>query len=289
MGDILTNHNPKGYAIDVLLITHNKLVLTLQALDALYAHTQSPFHLIIVDDSKDYTPIILDGLMKEHDNITLLHSDEPYKTGNQMFNLGFEHCVTPFVATVMNSVRVEPDWEIHALELFEAYPNLGIIGFKCLFPDGLIESAGIMMRDAKIVDGGIYYQYTTQMPTDIGKGWAGHRASGTYDCDAVQWAFAMHRLEAVKGTIEDIFHGHKGMDDIDNCFAVKKKGWRIAYCGQGVAYHNPRATRGDDSAEAARLNQENKELFFKRWGFWRGDEKARKAQRRREKKAGGKD
>ena len=83
------------------------------------------------------------------------------------------------------------------------------------------------------------------------------------------WAFALHRKKALIGNLEeDVFNGHVGWDDIDNCLVLKSKGWKVIYCGQGVGIHLPRATRGSNSMEAGRLNQENAHKFFKRWGLW---------------------
>ena len=255
------------YKLDIIVPTHNHLGLTIACIEALYANTASPFHLIVIDDSIDLTPQYFATLAAE--NITFIHSDEPYHSGNQIFNIGFEKCLTPYVATVMNSVRVEPDWDIPGLALLDAKPDFGIVGFKCLFDDGTgrIESAGLAMFDSKLVAGGQYADVSTHMCVDISRDWPGHRATNMYEPDAVQWAFALHRLEAVKGNIEDIFHGFVGSDDLDNCFAVKAKGWKIAYCGASAGYHSARATRDDDSKDAARKNEENLHMFFKRHGF----------------------
>jgi GT2 family glycosyltransferase len=240
---------------DVLVITHGRLDLTIRCLDTLYIHTSNPFHVIVVDDSTDFTPMYLDKFAKEHDNMTYIHSDIPYKTGNQIFNIGFKHCKTPYMVTVMNSIRVEPEWDIASLQIMKANPKIGVLGFKCLFPNGLIESAGIRM--------------VKWLPTDVGRDFPSHRLSAVYECDAAQWAFAMVRREAIEGTLEDnVFNGFKGWDDIDNCFVVKKNGYQVFYNGLAVGYHEPRATRGDNSKEAERLNSENGVTFMKRWGFW---------------------
>jgi GT2 family glycosyltransferase len=125
-----------------------------------------------------------------------------------------------------------------------------------LFPNNnLIESAGIAMNG-----------YT---PIDVGRDLPGHRQSSVYECFAVQWALALVRKQAVVGVLdEDVFFGHVGWDDIDNCLAVRKKGWKVVYCGVGAAYHSPRATRGDDSMQAAVKNLVNAHTFYKRNGFW---------------------
>ena len=262
MVEVVTVHAPKTTeqqegtpVLDVLVPTHDHLRLTLACMEALYGNTRTPFHLIVVDDSTDLTPVYFEQLKKEHDNITFIHSDIPYKCGNQIFNIGLENCKTPYMATVMNSMRVEPEWELVGLNLMETQPKVGVIGFKCLFPSGLIESAGIAM--------------VKFLPTDIGRDFAGHRLSGVYECAATQWAFALVRKEAAVGNLtETAFHGFKGWDDIDNCFVLRKRGWRILYCGLGVGYHEPRATRGSNTLEAYHQNRENGEAFYKRWGYW---------------------
>ena len=243
-----------NYKFDVIVISHNRQDLTMGCLNNLYSHTSNPFHLIVIDDSEDLTPMYLEKVKQERKNITVIHSDIPYKSGNQIFNIGFTNMKTPYVATVMNSVNVEPDWDVVGMNILEAEPKVGLIGFKCLFPNGLIESAGVKMNK--------------WLPTDIGRDEPGHRMSMVYDVEAIQWAFALMRKEAVAPLEEDIFHGFAGWDDIDNSFVVKKRGWEILYCGLGVGYHTPRATRGSEELEVTRKNQENGEIFYKRWGLW---------------------
>ncbi len=240
--------------LTVMIPTHGRLDLTMQCIDTLYGNTRSPFDLIVVDDSTDETPAYFARIGKEKPNVTYIHSDTPYEECNIKFNIGLEHTKTPYMVTVMNSVLVEPEWEIVALQLMKNDPKIGIIGFKCILPDRTIESAGIKM--------------VKWLPCDLGRGQPSHRLSTVYEVEAAQWAFAMLRKDAVYPLEVGVFHGFKGWDDIDNCFVVKKAGWKIIYDGLGVGYHKPRATRGDDGAEAARQNTENGERFYKRWGLW---------------------
>ncbi len=245
--------------IDIVVPVHGKLALTMSCIDALFENTRAPFHLIAVDDSNTFeslTPQYFDKLRLEHKNVTYIHSAKPYKEGNQIFNIALQHCDSPFMVTVMNSVRVEPEWEVVALQMMKDNPKIGAIGFKCLFPSGLIESAGIGIMNF--------------VPVDIGRDEPGHRRSCIYECQAVQWAFAMLRKEAIGVLEENIYNGFKGWDDIDNCFTLRKNGWQVWYCGLGVGYHTPRATRGnvDEERETQRVNHENSIIFYKRWGLW---------------------
>jgi len=242
--------------IDIVVPTHDRIELTIRCIDAIYENTEAPFHLIVVDDSTDeLTPKYFEKLQQAHNNITFIHSDEPYTEGNQLFNTGFAAAQSKYVATVMNSVTVEPQWEIVALGILENDPKVGIVGLKSLFPNGRIESAGITML-----------KYT---PVDIGRDLAGHRQTAIYECPAVQWAFSIVRKEAATGNMpENVYNGFKGWDDIDLCFGLRAKGWKIIYCGYGAGYHYPRATRGSNSKESHEKNLENARIFYKRWGYW---------------------
>ena len=250
----------RDYKLDVIVPAHGNLHLTIKCIDALYDHTTEPFHLIVVDDSVDLTPLYMAEKQRERDNITYIHDKTPFKSGNQFFNIGLEASQTPYVAVVMNSMTVEPEWELKALEMMGENPKIGVIGFKCLYPNGLIESAGIKMDK--------------YLPCDIGRDWPGHRLMSIYQVDAVQWAFALLRKEAVMGNLdEDIFNGFKGVDDVDNCFVVRDKGWEIWFDGYGVGYHEPKSTRNDSTLNGKLLNAQNMETFYKRWGLWESYEK----------------
>lgn len=256
-------------ALDIMVPTHNRLDMTMQCIQSIYFNTKTPFHLIIVDDSTDgLTPLYFKQLLEtgvapigKVANLTFIRSDVPYKEGNEFFNIALRYTKSEYLALVMNSIRVEPEWELFALQtLMPNNPDVGVIGFKCLFGGdtnkvGHIESAGIKMQK--------------YLPTDVGRDAPGHRLTGVFEPDAVQWAFALLRKKAGIGNLEEgVFHGFKGWDDIDNSFALKAKGWRILYCGLGCGYHEPRATRGDNSKEAETQNKENGERFYKRWGLW---------------------
>jgi len=284
----------------------------MDCVNALYQYTAVPFHLIVVDDSTDLTPLYFSELNKERNNITYIHSDEPYKCGNQIFNIAVQNAKTPFIATVMNSITVEPQWFIQPLEIMRLYPKVGVIGFKCLFAaNKLIEHAGIQMMSTDIsqisklismaTDAsqmardavGYWQSISTHCPVDIGRDMPSHWFSLSGPCEATQWAFALLRKEAVAGNMDEtIFNGFKGWDDIDNCYAVRKAGWDIFYCGSSVGIHTPRATRGDNSNKADQLNIQNAHVFFKRWGFWRNGNQPQtqqvalnRAQRRQKAKA----
>ena len=240
--------------IDIIVPTHNHLDLTVNCFERLYERTTAPFHLVVVDDSTDETHDYLKSLQAKRGNVTVIHWDEPFKSGNQFFNVALKECRNEYVATVMNSVRVEPDWEKVALQLMKDDPKIGIIGFKSLFPTGRIESAGIFLHG-----------YT---PCDKGRDEPAQRYSSVDEPWSLQWAHALLRKKAVVGNLdENLYHGFVGFDDIDNTLVLKKLGWKAVYCGLGSSYHSTHATRGSDSPEKSKHNAENGLIFYERWGL----------------------
>ena len=216
--------------IDIILPTHGRLYdLTIPCVSAIYAHTRSRFHLVVVDDSTPDMPSGIDNepdktlawferLQIEQTNITVLHNDKQFRNGNQMFNAALQYCQNRFVATVMNSVRVEPDWDVVAVQMMRDLPQIGIIGLKCIKDgwgnpeDGKVECAGIAMNG-----------FT---PVDMGRSQPAHQLCNSYPCFSLQWAFALLRKEAVVGNLdENIWEGFVGFDDIDNTLVLRSKGW----------------------------------------------------------------
>ena len=259
-GYVKSIQNKGEIPIDIMVPAHGRLDLTLRCIRTIYDNTASPFHLIILDDtpmgSDDPDALLGEYIRRlKKNNITHLRHNKPYKEGNEFFNEGLKHCKHEFVAVVMNSVTVEPDWEQVATGFMRDTPDVGIIGFKTLLPSGTIESAGITMMG-----------FT---PMDIGRDFPGYKLSSMHECIAVQWAFALLRKKAIVGNLEEnLYHGFVGWDDIDNSFTVRSKGWKIYYCGLGVGIHETRSTRGKDTIDAVEKNRKNAEVFYKRWGYW---------------------
>lgn len=242
--------------LDIILATHNHLDLTIRAIDALYAYTNAPFRLIVVDDSTDLTATYLFKLGGEKDNLKLIHSDVPYTHHNQIIQTGLDHAESDIVGYLGNSTRVEPNWLDVALPLMKQDLSIGITGFKLVYESGSIEHAGIF--------------WTPDMPHhyNIGVNEPGHRLTFIREVPAVGWALVLIRRAALIEPLDTkIYHGFRGYDDVDACFEMKKRGWKVIYCGIGAAYHSAGATRHENADEKfSQEAEENRQTFLERWG-----------------------
>ena len=269
VGGVFNKASDGREPIDIILLTHGRLEdLTIPCVRAIYANTRNLFHLIVIDDStpdmdegKDYTPLWFKRLQIDQQNITFIHSDIPYKSGNQVINIGLAQGNNRFVTVLGNSSFVEPDWDITPVQLMAQKPKIGLIGMKCLKggwnerDDGQIESAGVFMQG--------------YMPCDLGRDESAHRLSLSYPCFSLQWSHILLRREAVAGNLDEgLWRGFVGWDDLDNSVYIRYKGWEAWYCGLSSSYHRTHATRGNDSIETLQKNRINAEIFYKRWGYW---------------------
>ena len=241
--------------IDIILPTHNHLELTINCVKALYEWTQLPFKLTVIDDSTDLTPEWFKLFQLDHDNINYLHFDDPkfLAGGSQIINIGLKNTKNEFIVNLNNSIEVEPLWLNAALDQMEGDPQIGVMGFKLLSRNGLISHAGLQVAN------GVLY--------NIGKTEPAHRYTFMCEVPAVGWALALFRRSAFPdGVDEDYYIGFRGWDDVDWCYDLRKRGYKVMYCGFGAAYHNEGATRITRTEEFYNDAKENIRRFFARWG-----------------------
>ncbi len=252
--------------IDIILATHNKIEMTIHAVQALYNWTKVPFRLIVIDDSTDggQTELYFKNLKKEmgeEDNVTFVHSKEQFKNGNQIINKGMKEANGEVVTYLGNSTWVEPEWLEAGISMMDKEEDVAIMGFKLVRPNGTLEHAGIY--------------WTPDMPHhyNYGANEAAHRYTHIREVDIVGFALCLLRKSAFPdGLDEKSYNGFAGYDDLDNCLSAKKRGWRILYCGLGTAIHLEGATRSKGSDEYATKVEENRQTFLNRWG---GTDKAK--------------
>jgi len=227
--------------IDIILLTHNRLENTIQCLDALYQNTTVPFKLTVIDDSTDLTPEYFVRLKR--DNINYVRPDVVIKSGNQAINIGVKLTQSDPLVFLTNSTFVEPDWLPVALRIMGTDPKVGLVGFKILSP-----------RTNRIMEAGY----------GIGRDQAAHRWTHIREVDAVGWAVVLFRRAALTELDEDYYIGFRGVDDTDNCYEMRGRGWKIMYNGFGSAFHTPRSSAGL-TTQAMLDTNENIYRFRRKW------------------------
>jgi len=241
--------------IDIILLTHNKLENTTRCMEALYANTQLPFILTVIDDSNDETAAYFDRMCFEKKNIRYHRTKEFIKTANQAINIGLKMTQSDPVIFLTNSSFVEPDWLPVALRIMEQEPKVGLVGFKLLFPETntIIEAGEVVLPDGN--------------RPNIGMHAPSHHFTHIREVNAIGWSAVLIRRAALPegGLDEDTYIGFRGMDDSDNCLEMRKRGWKIMYNGYGAVYHKLGACLGGGTEEGRRESAENYRRFVAKW------------------------
>ena len=240
------------YDFDVFLISHNHLELAINCVNALYKNTKDfYFRLTVLDDSTDETPQYFKRISKEKGNIQYLNPGRPFTNIDEMFNLGLTKTDCPFIVSLNNSCRVEPEWIGSSLNIMGKDERVAAVGIKIVKPNGMIESAGVMLYGGEV--------------RSIGLDEPSHRCSFVYEADAVGANCCLFRREAVKDGFDFSYYlPFGGYEDVDYCLQLKDKGWKIIYCGYGAVYHDGAATRGENPDFWDKIN-ENRKRFVARW------------------------
>lgn len=217
--------------VDIIVITWNGLDFLRQCVDALYAHTQRPFHLVIVDDhSTDGTSEYGQALWRDRDNVTYLRPESKARGGSEVMNRGFARCRNGLIISMNNDIMVTDGWLEKAVAVMESNPQVGIVGMKFLWPwDERIQFAG-----GTFIKG--------DQPSHIGIGEPREAHSDTRDVLWVSGPCVLIRRQALDPGWDEEYDGFGGHEDVDLCLRARSQGWRVVYCGKSEVYHHEGAT-----------------------------------------------
>ncbi len=191
----------------------------------------------------------------------VLRIPEPFNY-SRINNLGVAAARHPFLLFMNNDVFVrDPLWLRTMLNEALADPGVGAVGAKLLYPNGMVQHAGVVLGVGGVADHGF-----RGLPGDQ-PGYIAH-AIASREVAAVTAACMLVRREA--------FEAAGGFDeadltvafnDVDLCMKIRAAGYRIIYAADVVCEHRESLSRGDDfdDSKVARFMFEN-EAMLARWG-----------------------
>ncbi len=178
---------------------------------------------------------------------------------SRVINEGVRNAGGEYIILMNNDVTVRtPDW-IERLLAHVSRPEVGAAGPKLLYPDGRVQSAGI-------VAGIMGFAGSMMVAEDGGApGYMG-RAVLTQDMSAVTAACMMVKRKAFleAGGFPDEFAVALG--DVDFCLSLGKQGYRIVFEPAAVMIHHESLTRGqEDTKEKKKRFASERARFQKKW------------------------
>jgi len=240
--------------VSILVPVFNHYHTTLRCLEAILDHTQRmvPFEVIVADDcSSDATRHI--------EQVA-----ENLRVYRQPRNLGFlKNCNRAAAAArgeylliLNNDTRVQPGWLEALMEAMASNPDIGLVGPKFVFPDGVLQEAGgIVWQD------GSAWNYGRDQDPDA------PCFNYRREVDYISAACLLMRraLWQEIGGFDEIFVPAY-YEDTDLAFKVRARGLKVVYVPHAEVVHLEGVSHGTDVSSGVKNSQErNRALFRDKW------------------------
>lgn len=220
---------------------------------------------IVVDDGSSDATVVqgLRAAAREHDfQLLFNHQNLGFSAS---VNRGMRRARGRYVVLCNNDVVFHQPWLEPLEQLFQRDPQVGIAGARLLYPDGMIQHAGMDKAKASLS----WFHTHGKQPGDT------PAACQTRYVWAVTGAlFAVRRsvLERLGGLSTAYATAY---EDLDYCLYAWANGVRVAYGADVCAYHLEGHTRGATEAEKrhrpiwAERERAGRAYFEKKWAFLR--------------------
>lgn len=232
----------------------NKVDYTRKCLETLLRHTRSvPFELLVVDNaSSDETPEFLANVEGDIRVIT-----NPQNLGfAKACNQGAAMAKGRYILFLNNDTELLPGWLEPLVKILAEDPEVGAVGSRLLYPDGLLQHAGVMVAENRLQQIPLYVTHRFHRLA------ADHPAANIRtDLQAVTGAAMLVRAEAFRA-VDGFDEGYwNGYEDLDLCFKLHAEGWRIVYEPQSCLIHHESVS----GPERFSKNRENDARLQQKW------------------------
>lgn len=249
-------------SVTVIVPTRDRLDLLVPCLDGLLGGTDYPDLEIIVADNGSTEPETLARLQAYGRDPRLRVAPMPGPFNFSRINNDAVAMARGRVVVFMNNdVEVrEPGW-LKALVAEAIRPEVGAVGAKLLYPNGLIQHAGVVLGLRGGPAGYAFHLFRDGHPGYL------HMLETTRRCSAVTAAcLAVERakFEAVGGFDAEAFA--VALNDVDLCLRLDAAGYRSLYVPGACLLHKESASRPSDWNPDQRARYERElAAFIGRW------------------------
>lgn len=238
--------------VSIVIPVHDELVTTLECLAAIAAATTGEYEVVVVDDAS--TPETARRLAAL-DKVRYVRQDEQRGFGRTC-NRGVEEARAELVVLLNSDTQVREGW-LEPMLAPLASDDVGMVGPKLLFPEGVLQEAGGRLR----FDG------------------AGDMVGLFEDPDAARFSYSRvvdYASAACVAFRRSDFRRLGGFDeryspayceDADLCLKMQAEGRAVVYePGATVVHHLSKTTRAAGQRNKVAMAQEHQLRLYERWG-----------------------
>jgi GT2 family glycosyltransferase/ADP-heptose:LPS heptosyltransferase len=235
---------PPSPRVAIIIVTWNGREHLRRCLDALADQTFRDFITVVVDNaSTDATAAMVRAA---YPDVVLIESSDNlgFAAAN---NVGIRATTTPFVVTLNNDTRPDPDWLDALVRMADADPALGSVASRMVSArnPAMIDSCGIALDAAGIA-------------WDLFGGFPARAIDRPRDVFGPCAGAALYRRSMLDdvGLFDEDFFAY--LEDVDLAWRARLRGWRARLQPEAVVRHEHAGTLGDASPLKRYLLARNK-------------------------------
>lgn len=239
--------------VSIIIPTKDRLDYLHRCIESIKNKTTYENYEIIIVDNGSTQPELLDYL-NDCPHVVLPFAGE--FNFSVINNFAAARASGEYLVFLNNDTEViSPEW-LEAMLEHAQRKEVGAVGAKLLYPDGLVQHAGIVM-------------IRNRFPDHV------HRFTHSYDHGLQGMVDVIRNYNAVTAACmmmrTDVFKEVEGFNpnlrvvfnDVDLCFKVRARGYIIVYTPYAALYHYEGVSRWSDM----KLNEKELNIFLSQWGL----------------------
>lgn len=251
--------NPK---VSIIIPTKDHVDLLSTCLNSVFGKTTYADYEVIVTENNSTEPetfAYYETLEREYDNLRVVRWPGKGFNYSAICNFGAKHASGDILLFLNNDTEViSPDW-LTSMVGFFARPEVGVVGAKLLYRDGLVQHGGVWVSpngcdylNQRCGADELGYMETLQHP---------------FDCAAITGACQMIRrsvFEQIGGFDESLV---VVLNDVDLCLRSNDEGYLTVFDPDALLYHNEYSSRGHDELDPIKATRaiDEQTRFYARW------------------------